>query len=138
MELREDAAGSGRFGARRGHRTHQGIDLLADPGEPLFAPASGIFVRAAQPYRGDRRFSGIVLNVEGYELKIFYAKPRSFRRGAEIEAGELIGYAQDIAAKYAPGPMRNHIHIEVRRIVGAELYDPSIFFGTILDGRSQT
>lgn len=132
IELREDAAGSGRFGARRGSRTHQGLDLIAKPGDPVFAPFRGRFIRTSRPYRTDGRFGGLVIHGQGIELKLFYVRPdERLRIGDEVAAGRLIGWAQDIAGKHGP-PMRNHIHIEVRRIVGAELQDPARFFGTIL------
>jgi hypothetical protein len=36
----------------------------------------------------------------------------------------VIGTAQDIAAKYGT-PMLNHVHVELRHIVGADLLDPA-------------
>ena len=133
VELREDAAGSGRFGARRGSRTHQGIDLVAKVGEPVFAPFPGRLIRIAYPYRSDRRYSGFVIHGQGIELKLFYVRlDERVPVGGLVAPGRLIGWAQDIAGKHGP-PMKNHIHIEVRKIVGAELQNPAHYLGTILD-----
>lgn len=48
---RNDAQGYGHFGAPRqrlsGLGVHQGIDLVTDPGEPLYAPLDGDIVREA-------------------------------------------------------------------------------------------
>lgn len=33
LGLREDSAGSGRFGAKRGNRQHSGYDFLCKPGQ---------------------------------------------------------------------------------------------------------
>jgi murein DD-endopeptidase MepM/ murein hydrolase activator NlpD len=128
MVIRNDAAGSGRFGAPRGRRSHQGIDILVKEGDPIYAPFTGRFIRKARPYANDSRFDGIVLHGNGYELKIFYLAPLdSLRPHQMIRQNQLIGIAQGISRKYG-GSMRDHLHIEVRRIVGAELLNPEQLF----------
>jgi murein DD-endopeptidase MepM/ murein hydrolase activator NlpD len=131
MALREDAAGSGRFGAPRGRRSHQGLDILVKEGDPIYAPFTGRFIRRAQPYETDSRYSGIVLHADGYELKIFYLSPLTFISGQTIRRNQLIGTAQAISKKYG-GSMKNHIHIEVRKLVGAELINPEQMFERIV------
>jgi murein DD-endopeptidase MepM/ murein hydrolase activator NlpD len=131
MALREDAAGSGRFGAPRGRRSHQGIDILVRKGQAIYAPFTGRFIRKAQPYANDSRYDGIVLHADGYELKIFYLSPLNFTPGQTIRRNQLIGTAQAIAEKYA-GSMKNHIHIEVRKLVGADLINPEQMFEEIV------
>ena len=44
--------------------------------------------------------------------------------GTPVKAGDLIGHSQDISKKYG-APMKPHVHVEVRRVVGAELLDPA-------------
>lgn len=131
MALRDDAAGSGRFGAPRGRRSHQGIDILVQEGDAIYAPFTGRFIRRSQPYASDSRYSGIVLHADGYELKIFYLAPLTFTPGQTIRRNQLIGTAQAISKKYG-GSMKDHIHIEVRKLVGAELINPEQMFEEIV------
>lgn len=123
--IRNDAAGQGHFGARRGSRTHQGLDLLATPGEPVMAPVTGTFIRSGRPYANDSRYRLAVIHGQGQEWKLMYVEPlATLKPGDRVKAGQVIGTAQDIAAKYGP-PMLNHVHVELRTIVGAELQDPA-------------
>ncbi|MGB0670907.1 MAG: peptidoglycan DD-metalloendopeptidase family protein [Rhodospirillales bacterium] len=124
MKVRDrDAFGSGHFGASRdgGKRRHQGIDLIVQPGEPVFSPASGIYLRPARPYAKDKRYSGMVIQADdGAEVKMFYLAPLDeLDRGVRLRAGlTLIGHAQDISARYPDrgrGPMTPHIHLQIRR-----------------------
>lgn len=129
QRIRKDASGDGRFGARRSTHTHQGVDLLVTPGETVRSPIAGRFVREGYPYRNDPRYRMIVVNGEGIEVRIMYAEPLpSLRPGDAIMRGQPIGVAQAVADKYGP-PMLNHLHIEARRIVGAQLLDPTPFLG---------
>jgi len=123
--IRNDAAGQGHFGARRGNRTHQGLDLLATPGEPVLAPVAGTFIRSGYPYASDRRYRLAVIHGNGQEWKLMYVEPlATLKPGDRVKAGQVIGTAQDVAAKYGP-PMLNHVHVELRTIVGADLQDPA-------------
>jgi murein DD-endopeptidase MepM/ murein hydrolase activator NlpD len=123
--MRNDAAGLGHFGAPRGSRTHQGLDLLAVTGEEVRSPVTGRFIRTGRPYANDSRYRLAVIHGNGQEWKLMYIDPLpDLLPGTPVKAGQVIGTAQNVAAKYG-GPMRNHIHIEVRRIVGAELMDPA-------------
>lgn len=121
-----DAWGSGQFGAGRGSHSHEGLDVVSRPGQQILSPISGEVVREAHPYAGDSRYTGIVIRGtgqwSGYEVKMFYVQ--GFRSGP-IFAGEEIGRAQDITARY-PG-ITNHVHIEVR--FRGLLLDPTQMFG---------
>jgi hypothetical protein len=117
---RKDQYGSGQFGVTRGHRSHEGLDLVVGPGESIFSPIDGVLVREAQPYAGDSRYQGVVINGEGnwlgYEIKLFYV---SGIICGPVRGGQLIGYAQDLSLRYLG--ITNHIHIEVRnqgRVIG--------------------
>lgn len=111
-----DAFGSGQFGASRsaGSRTHQGLDIIADPQEAIFSPIKGTIIREALPYKNDASIRGIVMNGreewQGYRIKIFYVQGLL---SGDVFPGQLIAYAQDLRKKY-PG-ITNHIHIEVLR-----------------------
>lgn len=126
QRMRNDAAGLGHFGAPRGRRTHQGLDLLTTPGEPVHSPVNGRFIRTGRPYADDGRYGLVVLNGDdGREWKLMYVQAdQGLRPGAAVRKGQRIGTSQDVAAKYGP-PMQPHIHVEVRTIVGAALLDPA-------------
>ncbi|MCO6487427.1 MAG: peptidoglycan DD-metalloendopeptidase family protein [Phaeodactylibacter sp.] len=116
-----DAWGSGQYGAPRGGRKHQGLDIRAAPFQKVFAPFPGTITREAAPYRDDHRYRGLVLQGSGawkdYTLKIFYVQGIV---SGEVGAGSQIGYVQNLGLKY-PG-ITNHIHVEVRK--GKQLVDP--------------
>ncbi|MGB0683687.1 MAG: M23 family metallopeptidase [Magnetovibrionaceae bacterium] len=134
-----DAYGQGHFGAPRGYtpsgkrRRHKGIDLMAEPYEPVFSPISGTFIRRARPYRSDDRYCGFVVRGDdGLEVKVFYvAVEPDLDRGMRVRAGlTLIGHAQDLSMRYPDkgrGPMVNHLHLEVRR--GGVIVDPTEALG---------
>lgn len=124
--MRNDAAGLGHFGAPRGRRTHQGLDLLTTPGEAVHSPVAGRFIRAGYPYANDRRYRlAVIHGNDGREWKLMYVDPLpTLTPGTQISAGQRIGTSQDVAAKYGP-PMQPHVHVEVRTIVGAALLDPA-------------
>lgn len=127
QRMRNDAAGSGHFGAPRGNRIHQGLDLLVEPGQEVLSPVTGRFIRQGWPYANDRRFHLVVLNGEGYEVKLLYVKPiEGLVPGTPVHRGQVVGMAEDVASKYG-GSMLPHVHVEVRRIVGAHLLDPARF-----------
>ncbi len=68
----DDPYGSGHYGAPRGRRTHNGIDIKASPGQPVTSPVSGTFVRRANPYKDDSNYSGVFIKTDdGREVKIF-------------------------------------------------------------------
>lgn len=107
-----DASGCGTFGASRTHGTHEGEDYIAEPNESIFSPISGKVIRFPFPYASDQRYTGILIQNENYSVKIFYMKA-SVNAGEIVQAGQVIGTAQNIAAKYS-SPMTNHIHVEMR------------------------
>lgn len=114
LELRgEDAWGSGAYGAPRGGRAHQGIDLVVTPGEEMLSPISGRVVREARPYDHDDRLSGLLIlgsgPWSGYEMRMFYL---GGSWGVEVEAGARLGDAQDVGVRYPD--ITPHVHLELR------------------------
>lgn len=124
QRIRVDGAGNGNFGTgRKGHK-HQGVDLLVIEGEPVYSPVDGIFDRHAVPYPTAPEWRGVVLKGEGFHVKVFYIEPVDFTPGQPVKRGQLIGHAQAISEKYGGAPMRDHIHVEVRKVDGT-LVDPA-------------
>lgn len=133
QKIRNDSQGDGFFGASRGRRRHNGIDILVTPGSAVYCPIEGVMLRMAYPYgtaRGNDQWEGCAIigvgDHRGYEVKIFYMRP--FVIGDYLFPGDVIGVAQDISRKYNPS-MMDHLHVEVRR--NGVLIDPAILFDLI-------
>ena len=109
----QDRWGRGQFGACRGNHSHQGVDFIARPGEEVFSPIDGNVVRTAAPYKGDARFTGVVVDGvglwAGVQVKMFYVEGE---RSGPVKAGERLGLAQNLQAKYPA--ITNHVHLEIR------------------------
>lgn len=118
-----DSWGSGQFSAQRdgGTRKHSGLDVVAQPGENIYAPFDGQIVREAVAYNNDKSYRGVVLRGTGswalHEIKILYVE--GIISGG-VTKGQLIGTAQNLTTKY-PG-ITNHVHVEVTK-AGAKI-DP--------------
>lgn len=110
-----DAFGSGHFGARRdaGKRKHLGVDYVVAPGAAVRSPISGEVARIGYAYRGDGGFRivDIVNSETKIKARVFYVAP-SVKVGDMVVAGQEIGAAQDLNARY-PG-ITNHVHVELR------------------------
>lgn len=124
MIIRMDSSGSGKFGSSRGGgtRAHAGVDYLVVPGETIYSPVDAVVVRSAKPYANDPNYSGLVLQNSDFEFKLFYMKGTPGIIGKTVRAGDPIGTAQDISAKYG-GSMQPHIHLEMRGVSG-QLLNP--------------
>lgn len=121
----EDIYGAGAFGASRGNGTHRhrGADYLAEPGELVRAPISGIVQRIGFAYRGDERYRYVELKSEDQtrDVRVLYVGPE-VQLGAVVRAGEPIGRAQDLSRRYPRG-ITNHVHVELRE--NGALADPA-------------
>lgn len=117
VRLRWPASGTitSRFG-RRGSRMHDGIDIGAKEGAPIYAAASGEVVYA------DQRLSGygkmIIIRHAGDMFTAYAHNQRNLvYKGMKVNAGDLI--ARVGSTGRASGP---HLHFEVRR--GSTPVDP--------------
>lgn len=118
-----DAFGSGAFGAVRdgGRRLHRGVDLVAAPGSPVRAPISGRVTRVGAAYRDSAALTFVeISNAETrYVARVLYVGAR-VAPGTVVAAGDLIGEAQDLGARYGAG-MTNHVHLEMTGRSGGRL-----------------
>ncbi len=113
QKLRSDKYGHGHFGASRGNRLHQGIDLLVTKGDPVYAPISGI-LNFSIPYGSDTRWQGFkIINDSKEQWKVFYCSP-IVKNGVYVNKGDVVAYAQSINDKYGEG-MLDHLHVELRK-----------------------
>lgn len=117
--IRHDPMGHGHYGAARGDKYHKGTDYLCDVGQKVVSPITGTVIREARPYaEGD--LSGLVIRNKGMEVKLFYLNPLSSMIGKCVEAGDVIGIAQDVSELHGHN-MFPHIHLEIVSI------NPDIF-----------
>lgn len=122
--IRSDSYGDGEFQARRnGSRRHNGIDLEADVGAPVYAVRSGRVLNA-QGHKGLGNYveilhEGGIITIYGHLLNISVSKNQIVRQGdkiAEIGKTGNANYSGVIA----------HLHFEIRAPNGRPL-DPAGF-----------
>lgn len=121
-----DGFGCGNFGASRGNRSHNGIDIEVAKGQSILSPISGEITRFPFPYANDKTLTGIEIINPEFSVKVFYVVP-GVRIGTFVRQGQRIAIAQDVAAKYGTG-MTNHIHLEVRSTSTGAVLDPQKLF----------
>lgn len=128
-----DAYGSGAFGASRdgGRRAHHGVDFVATPGEPIRAPIAGVVTRVGAAYAGQDtlQYVEIANSTTRYTARVLYVGP-AVQPGWTVAAGDVIGRAQDLGARY-PAGMTNHVHVELTGGQGGRL-DPLVVLPNVL------
>ena len=110
-----DKHGSGAFGASRGSRTHNGVDLACYKDSIIGSPCEGVVTKRGFPYSQDDQRKHHLRYVEitdKYDRKhrVFYAFP-SVEAGDLVFVGMDIGVSQGLADIY-PG-ITDHIHYEI-------------------------
>ncbi len=110
-----DAYGFGAFGASRdgGARQHEGVDFIAQAGQPVAAPISGYVTKVGMAYADDKhlKFVEITNPAISYVARVFYIDP-SVAEGDVVRLGQDIGAAHGLQARY-PGGMTDHVHLEL-------------------------
>ncbi len=102
---------SSPYGDRRNpftgrHEFHEGVDIAADHGTPIQAPAKGTVV-----YKGFRGgYGNLIIIDHGYDFTTYYAHLSRFNveRGEPVEKGDVIGYVGTSGNSTGP-----HLHYEV-------------------------
>lgn len=99
---------SSEFGKRWGKR-HQGIDIAADEGEPVFASASGRVIYAGNGLRG---YGNTVILGHDDKTTTLYAH----NSGLKVDLGQSVYAGQTIALLGSTGRSTGpHVHFEIRR-----------------------
>lgn len=111
---RADKQGEGRgeFGTgRSGGRTHKGLDIQGDVGDPVVAIAGGTVV--VKPNNGAAGHTVHVRHDDGSLSKYFHLNGFNVRDGARVEAGDQIG----TMGRTGNTPSRGdtHLHFELWR-----------------------
>lgn len=114
QRLRNDVRGSGSFGSSRFHGSHNGIDIIANEGEEIYAPMT-MYVERKSKANSSTKTSGIRFIPrdvsDGTHGFIWYFEPYNEIIGTWVNEGEPLGRVQDIKGEYSAG-MINHVHIE--------------------------
>ena len=127
MVIRNDEAGKGHFGADRGDRQHQGIDIKASPGASVRSLVSGTVIRPGTVYNGNPEFTLVWIQADDGTVVGLYYVESELVAGDRIEAGMAVGTAQNIAEHHGGG-MENHVHIEVRpNGINGGAVDPALY-----------
>jgi hypothetical protein len=117
--VRDDEWGKGHFGARRGSKCHDGVDLIVTPGQPIFSMIDGLVEKYEQCYTSDARWHGVQIANAMLRVELWYMEAKNTVAVDEyVNAGQMIGVAQDISEKYPPTEkipheMTPHIHVRV-------------------------
>lgn len=100
---------SSRFGARNG-RAHEGLDISAHVGAPIWAAAAGVVTFSGR--LGDYGNLVVIKHDERYSTAYAHNKANHVRKGARVERGEHIA---DVGKSGNARGNRPHLHFEVRR-----------------------
>ena len=117
---------TGKFGWRthpilKKREFHRGIDLRAEIGTPIMAPADGVVEFAG--FHKESGFGYLVILNHNYGFKTTYAhmdKKMVVKSGEFVQKGQLIGYTGNSGLSTGP-----HLHYEVRFITRP--LDPQAF-----------
>ncbi len=112
VRLRNDSYGDGRFGAsRNGRRMHQGIDLAAAIGEPVFSSKSGRVTWA-----GENKGYGKYIELshpDGHRTRYAHLSAIQVREGAWVVKNQIIG-ASGKTGNANHASITPHLHFEIR------------------------
>lgn len=114
-----DEYGCGHFGASRGSRTHEGVDLICPPGKEVASGVYGEVTKLGYTYEDDPRFRYVQvtasLNRKHCHFRFFYVEP-ALKVGDRVDPGKVIGKVQSLQDRY-PG-ITDHCHFEIHDMHG--------------------
>ncbi|KAM9831264.1 leukocyte cell-derived chemotaxin-2-like [Neosynchiropus ocellatus] len=119
-----DSWGAGYFGARRGSRVHQGLDIVCADDSEVIAPFDVTLMGRLTVYKdptGEKApiNMGINLRGEGLSFKFFYVRPD--RVSGTVRKGQRIGTMLPMQSVY-PG-ITSHVHVQM-----TDKSDPTPYF----------
>lgn len=127
MVIRSDAAGDGHFGAKRGRRTHKGVDYVCKPGEFVYSPVSGVVSKLGYPYADNLRWRYVEIKDDDKNRhRLFYCRP-AVVKSQIVSKGEVVAEADDVTERYPDQGMTAHVHYEIITAFG-EYIDPEEFW----------
>ncbi|XP_061892493.1 leukocyte cell-derived chemotaxin-2-like [Entelurus aequoreus] len=117
-----DSWGQGHYGAPRGSRTHQGLDITCADGSVVYAPFDLTLSGELTVYTDVTKAainSGINLRGEGLCVKLFYVDPD--QTSGTVSKGQRIGVMMPMQSVY-PG-ITSHVHVQL-----CDKSDPTPYF----------
>jgi murein DD-endopeptidase MepM/ murein hydrolase activator NlpD len=106
---------SSEYGTRGGN-AHEGIDIAADPREPIYAAASGEVIYASNGMSGYG--NAVILRHDDKTTSLYaHATTLEVRRGSQIPSGAVVATVGSTGRSTGP-----HLHFEIR--VGETPVDP--------------
>ena len=116
--IRNDRMGLGHYGARRGGRTHKGLDFSVEPGTIVYAIAGGEVTKIGYCYADDLKYRYVQISThDGLDLRYFYTTLHPLLSiGDQVLKGQALSVCQDISSKHstAKKTMINHYHFEIK------------------------
>jgi murein DD-endopeptidase MepM/ murein hydrolase activator NlpD len=118
--IRSDGMGDGEFGAkRRNGRSHNGIDIQAPVGTPVYASKSGIAFRGNVP-TGYGRYV-MIYHPDGAQTIYGHLSNWAIRATQRVRKGDLMGFVGK-TGNASGRQIQPHLHFEIRK--GGEPQDP--------------
>ncbi|XP_062380452.1 leukocyte cell derived chemotaxin 2, tandem duplicate 1 [Sardina pilchardus] len=119
-----DVKGCGNYGAKRGSRTHKGLDIVCNDGATVYAPFDVQLNGKAVPYGSPSDLQklindGVNLSGEGLCFKLFYVKPDKYR--GSLKKGDRIGILHPMQRVYRG--ITSHTHVQM-----CDRSDPTKYF----------
>ncbi|XP_063338465.1 leukocyte cell-derived chemotaxin-2-like [Pelmatolapia mariae] len=117
-----DRWGQGQYGAGRGTRLHQGLDIKCSDGAAVYAPFDVTLNGKLTVYTDPKKAAineGINLSGQGLCFKLFYVRPD--RTSGTVRKGQRIGTMLPMQSVY-PG-ITSHVHVQM-----CDRSDPTPYF----------
>ena len=115
-----DSQGSGHYGASRGSRKHNGVDIACYPGSVVLSHINGVVTKLGYPYADKLEFRYVeITDDSSLRHRFFYVAPLVVI-GESVEVGDQIGTTQELPYE----GITQHFHYEVKNDVGIFL-DPN-------------
>lgn len=114
---------SDRFGTWRRHGRHQGVDIAARRGTPIYAARGGVVIRAE--YHRSYGYYVVIDHQNGYGTLYAHASKLRVRRGQQVSRGQVIAEVGSTGDSTGP-----HLHFEIFRFTssGWQRLDPLRFY----------
>lgn len=122
----DDKHGSGAYGASRGSRKHNGVDIACYKGSEVLSINDGKVTKIGYPYDPNDSKKGHLRYVQvtsgDYYFRYFYVHP-TVSVGDRVMKDDMLGITQGLLDVY-PG-ITDHFHFEVKQ--GSEYINPMNF-----------
>ena len=103
---------------------HEGIDIRAAEGTPIFASAEGIVTKAAPDSKGVDKGGGHMIFIDygdGVEARYMHLSVYGVREGDHVKPGDVIGFTGNTGDTSTP-----HLHFEF--YIGGQAINPAFIF----------